>query len=179
LKASEAHFRSMYEDAPVPYQFLMRRRAILDVKCRLVRMTGYDRNDVIGHSITEFMPPATFRCCTRNSRSLSQPAPCTELNGALLHKDGRAAYRCCRWANQPGGLRRTVKAHCVLHNITERKRPSRQWRTSPSAPERHHSGTDDAVFAKDKSGRYLLFNEAAGPEMTGKDALGGSQVTDG
>jgi two-component system, cell cycle sensor histidine kinase and response regulator CckA len=64
----------------------------------------------------------------------------------------------------------------MLHDVTERRWAEEELRRTGDLLRAVADGTTDAVFVKDRDGRYLLFNEAAArfvgrpaPEVLGKD----------
>ncbi|MGY6213532.1 PAS domain S-box protein [Methylolobus aquaticus] len=115
------HFRLLYEEAPVPYQSLDAEASILHVNHAWLKLLGYQRAEVIGRCISDFLSPQHVeRLAARFARFMEEgQLHCAEVE--FVHKDGRrilveALGRICR---DRGG--RFLRTHCVLFDVTERK----------------------------------------------------------
>jgi len=55
LRKSEAKFKALYENAPMPYQSIDENAIIIDVNPAWLKTLGYQRDEVIGKSFTDFI----------------------------------------------------------------------------------------------------------------------------
>jgi PAS domain S-box-containing protein len=121
LVESEQRFRSLFEQAPVAYQSLDIEGRFLDANPALCELLGYTREELLGRGFDEFWSdaiqpkfPETFGGLVRSGRV------CEELQ--LRRKDGSLATALIRGRveRDPGG--RFVRTHCILTDISERRR---------------------------------------------------------
>jgi len=130
LRESEARFRLFFEKAPAPYQSLNAEGRILEVNEAWLTMTGYRQEEVIGHSIAEFITPASLPLLKERFPAFLQTGAVHNAefdyvgkNGTIITMvvEGRIGY------HRNGTFKQT---HCVLHNITERKQAEAALRES-------------------------------------------------
>lgn len=60
LRESEERFRSLFEQAPIPYFSLDNQGNIVDINEAWTRVTGYDRAEVTGHPFLKFIPAGMY-----------------------------------------------------------------------------------------------------------------------
>jgi PAS domain S-box-containing protein len=121
LQQSESRFRELFAHTPVAYQSLDRNGCFLDVNEPLCRLLGYTREALIGRAVSEFWSTRLrpdFK--KRFARFIEKGQSHGELellkaNGELITVllEGRVQY------DMQGNF---VCTHCILVNITERKR---------------------------------------------------------
>ena len=130
LRQSEQHFRLLYEESPVAYHSLDAEGRFLEVNEAWLKLLGYGRDEVVGHWFRDFFVPSEVDLFRER---FSRFKAAGEIRGAecnLVHKDGSLITvsidgRIAR--DETGAFKRT---HCVLHNITERKRAEEALRES-------------------------------------------------
>jgi diguanylate cyclase (GGDEF)-like protein/PAS domain S-box-containing protein len=122
LRNSEELFRSLYMDAPLPYLFLSIPDAtILNVNTTWLELLGYERYEVVGHWIGEFVSENSRTILANefphfvNRDKVSGPTfEFSRKDGSvrLVTIDGRIS---CNAAGEP------QHTHCIITDITERK----------------------------------------------------------
>lgn len=119
LRDSEKRFRTLYENAPIAYQSLDQTGKILEVNKAWLEMLGYEYNEVINKSITEFLTEDSIRTLMEKFPKFlsSGEIYAAEFNlkrkdnsVVIVSVDGRLGY------DITGKYKQT---HCVLHNISE------------------------------------------------------------
>ncbi|HMK44270.1 MAG TPA: PAS domain S-box protein, partial [Dissulfurispiraceae bacterium] len=130
LRASEERFRLFFEEAPVGYQALDKNGMLLDINNTWRETLGYDRDEVVGRSLREFLSPASQ---TIHDTAFADFLTTGEMHGLELdmqHRngstvpvsvEGRVAY------DEHGRFKQT---HCIFYNISDRKRLEEQLRQS-------------------------------------------------
>jgi PAS domain S-box-containing protein len=90
LKKSREKFQKLYEKAPTPYHTLNSEGVITDVNEKWCQILRYDKEEVIGKSIFDFMPQGEKESAKRSfEKKLSEKKMCTELNERVfLTKNG-------------------------------------------------------------------------------------------
>jgi len=121
LKESESRFRSMFENSPVAYLALDESICCLDFNSEFCRLLGYDREEMIGKNLIGFCPHGMqhlylehFAIVKKDGRHQ------TELNMVCKDNTVLTVLLECRVQYHVDG--RFLRTHCILHNITERKR---------------------------------------------------------
>ena len=121
LRDSEQRFRSLYEQAPLAYQSLDAQGRYLEVNKALLEMLGYEREDLLGRFVGNFMTAESRQLLEERFPQFLTSGAVSGMEFTLLRKDdtpiivavnGRVAR------DAAGNIQQT---HCILHNITERK----------------------------------------------------------
>ncbi|TGN67950.1 response regulator [Paracoccus liaowanqingii] len=90
LKASEERFRLLYRRTPLPLHAVDRDDRILDVSDAWLALLGYDRSQVVGRPIWEFMTPASAQDRMEASRlSLPETGEVYEVPASLVGRSGK------------------------------------------------------------------------------------------
>ena len=153
LRESEERFRLLYEEAPLGYQSLDADGRFLEINRAWLDMLGYSREEVIGKWFGDFLSPESRELLRQRfprfkERGYTQGAEFTMVrkdgSAVLISLDGRAAR------DLDGGFK---QSHCILHDITERKR------------------AEDALRESDERFRGIIENAPFGYYRVGKDGL--------
>ncbi len=122
LLESEQKYKTLYDFAPLPYQSLNGEGNIIDINPEWLNMLGYDRNEVVGKWIGDFLHQDDRKTFTKNFPVLKKIGLVHNIPFKLKHKnglfidialEGRAAY------TDDGAFKQT---YCVFQNVTKRKR---------------------------------------------------------
>jgi PAS domain S-box-containing protein len=119
LRKREKNFRLLYEEAPLGYQSLDVNGNLLEVNRAWLNLLGYERYEVIGRWLGDFLPPGHRGSFKTNFALYKERGFVNELESELIRKDGstvmvrfdgNAVY------NEKGEF---VKTHCIMQDITE------------------------------------------------------------
>ncbi len=133
LAQSERRFRDLFRNAPLAYQSLDENGHVIEVNDTWCRVFGYDRNEVIGHSIAEFLTPTSQQllqeCFPKfiNDGQIEGPEfTITRKNGTHVQVSvvGRISY------HEDGSFKQT---HCILTDITMRRKTENLLRQAVEA----------------------------------------------
>ncbi len=182
LRRSEERFRKIFHSSPIPYLISSREGPILDVNDAWVRMSGYSREEAIGHSTIEL-------------GMAQDPGQRGQMMKDLLEK-GRVSNIELTRRTKSGELRDLLNTielveldgeKCILNmqvDITERKRMETELKRHAehleelveartvelkASEEKHRllvNNLTDAVFTIDLKGN-ITFCSQAGEKMTG------------
>lgn len=129
LVESEERFRSLFEHSPVAYQSLDKSGCLIDVNDRLCVLLGYSREELLGRSFGELWSqesapnfPLIF------NRFVEQGSTAGEID--LIRKDGEQVIVQLEGKIQRDTQGRFVRTHCILYDITDRKRTEEAVRIS-------------------------------------------------
>ncbi len=88
LRRSENTYRAFFTHAPIPYQSLDEEGRIIEVNPAWLEVLGYDRDEVIGKSFAEFLPPETTVLFAERFASFRNEGVVCDIAFKLRHKDG-------------------------------------------------------------------------------------------
>lgn len=176
LADSENRFRALFEEAPLGYQSLDSEGRILTVNKAWLDLLGYHKQEVIGKWFGNFLAPyeiPDFR--QRFSAFIKRGKVAVETDmvhrdGSTLvvHVDGRTA------TDSSGNFKQT---HCILHNITERKRMQDELKQSEERFRRLSEASFEALvihkngIIRQGNGRFFRMLGYRPEELIGKDIL--------
>jgi len=114
----------------------------------------------------------------RAIESIDQTEGVREIRHRLLMEAGRTKYVIQRWKVYHERSGNPAKVIGTTRDITERSEAERKFRQTAHLLRAVADGTSDAVFVKDRKGRYLFLNQAAARFMGGSvDELTGKNDT--
>lgn len=121
VRQNEERFRSLFENSPVAYQSLDKQGRYIDVNTELCELLGYNREEIIGKYFGDFWPrevrnffPKGFACFKTEG--------ITHGEIQLIRKDGEPITVLLEGRIQYDISGQFVKTHCILYNISDRKR---------------------------------------------------------
>jgi PAS domain S-box-containing protein len=121
LVESERRFRDLFEFSPVAYQSLDIQGRFIDVNPVLCELLSYSRDELIGRGFDELWQDEAKACFPDEFAKFQRDWTISnELH--LVHKDGHSVTVILDGRIQRDPEGRFVRTHCILTNITERKR---------------------------------------------------------
>lgn len=166
IEGIKEYFRSLYEHAPFAYHSLDDQGRILQVNLAWSEMLGYSQAEAKGREFTEFVESGQRDLWFKRFELLRAQCSAPSLECAVVAKNGAHVIVVID-SRAEAKASRLFRTHCVMRNVTERRRTEAALQENRALLQAIIDGTDDAVFAKDLAGRYLLFNRAAS-RMTGR-----------
>jgi len=122
LRESEEKYRTLYNNAPLPYQSLDQEGRILDINpAWLETLGGYTQNEVIGKSFTDFLHPDCLDVFRKNFPEFKRKGTIKGVEFRLRKKDGQYIETCfqgCIGHTEDGNMKRT---HCIFQDTTGKK----------------------------------------------------------
>lgn len=122
LIKSERNFRLLYEEAPLGYQSLDVKGNLLEVNRAWLNLLGYERYEAIGRWFGDFLSSGCREDFQRNFAVFKQRGFVNEVEFEMLRKDGSAVMVRFDGNAVYDEKYDFVKTHCIMQNITERKR---------------------------------------------------------
>ncbi len=154
LAESEKHFRLFYENAPIPYQSLDIKGSILEVNDMWLRTLGYQREEVIGHSIEEYLTKESIGILQDVFPKFLSTGHIHNVEYELISKKKEKVVVVVEGiiaTDKSGKFKRT---HCVLHNVTERRHAEQQIKLLGRSVEQ----SPVSVMITDLDGRLMYVN---------------------
>jgi len=149
LKESNAYYRQLFNLLPYGGELLNTKGIIIDCSTNTAKMLGYDRNEIIGKHITEFVDEETKKIFKQNFPLL--------LKGKMLSKEAtlvcknRHKITVLRSAQPILNLKNNVTSILVINtDLTERKKTEQNLKESEEKLQSIMRSMDDIVFMLDK-----------------------------
>ena len=156
LRASEEYFRLLYEQAPVAYQSLDIDGRIIEVNPCWQQLFGYDREEVTGHWVGDFLAPDQWPLLDQQLAGFKTTGLLHDARIDFLHRDRRRipVMAECRVSRNPaGGFQQT---HCILYDLTERQRAEQRQRLASAVFE----AVRESIIVTDPRGLIVAVNPA-------------------
>ena len=155
----EKYFRDLFERAPAAYQSLSADGVVLDVNQAWLDLLGYDdRADVVGRPFVDLVDPDDRDSLREQFARLEACEHLADVELTMRRRDGVRLHVLADGRRQPTAADHLPRTHCVLHDITARKRVEMALRDSE---ERLQRALDERV-ALDEALRHAQKLEAVG-----------------
>ncbi len=162
LRASEAGFRRLYDEAPIGFDEVDARGVLVNINRTECEMLGYDRSEMLGRRVEDFLIDSEREGAAEAIAAMIRgdltPGPAERT---YQTKDGRRLVLSVenrQWLDSRGrvlGLRRTVR------DVTDRREAETALVASVRQARELFEALGDAVFVHDLDGRILDANPAA------------------
>lgn len=121
LKANEERFRLFYENAPVAYHSLNKQGRILEVNQSWLQMLGYQKHEVMGRWIGDFLHPDSIAFWHEKFAEFLQIGRADNLDFTFMTKQGQEVKAITYGRISYDAKGDFLQTDSVVHNITERK----------------------------------------------------------
>jgi len=167
LTESEAKYRRLYNETPVLLHSIDRNGVLVEVNAHWLRTLGYERNEVIGRKVTDFLAAAS----RKYAQEVIQPAffrdgSVKDIPYQFVKKDGTVVNVLLSATAERDAAGNIVRSQAVIADITERKQAEDQLRESEEKFRALVESSYDWIWAVDENGLYTY----ASPRV--KDILG-------
>ena len=160
LRESEERFRALFDEAPLGYQSLNADGRIVDVNQQWQDMFEYAHDEVVGKWFGDFLLPEYVEAYRQKFEELKAKGsircelPVLSKTGKLLHVrfEGKVRY---------GDKGETIRAHCILQDVTEEKEARENLRASEEKYGSYIRNAPDGITIIDGYGRFIEANDAA------------------
>ena len=133
LRESEERFRSLFENAPLGYQSLNADGNFIEVNETWGKVLGYTKEEVLGRNFSEFIHPDFREHFKESFPRFKSMGYILGVEFEMIRKDGSeiiVSFDGKIGHEEDGSFRQT---HCVLSDITERKRAEEALRRSQAS----------------------------------------------
>jgi two-component system, cell cycle sensor histidine kinase and response regulator CckA len=159
MRESERRYRELFESNPHPmWVYDTETLRFLAVNDAAVQQYGYARDEFLAMTVADIRPPEDVPALRAD---VLEPAHRLQTRGVWRHrwKDGtlrdvEVAAHSQTFVGRPARL-------VLALDVTDRLRAERELRRTVELLKAVADGTTDAVFVKDRDGKYLLANPAA------------------
>ncbi len=161
LQESERHFRTLFERAPLSYLSLDAQGRIIEVNHAWLEMLGYRRDEVIGHAISEFLAPESRKLMPERFVDYLESGNVQDLVFTLLRKNGQPVEVLVNGRISHDEEGSPLNTHCILTNLTEQQRISRQVAEERKFLQSVIDGVADPIMVIGLNYEVQLMNRAA------------------
>ncbi len=168
LAESEKHFRLFYENAPILYQSLDAEGNILEINDMWLRTLGYKREEVVGHSIKEFLSEESMGILQDVFPKFLSTGSVHNVEYELISKKDEKIVVVIEGMIATDKSGKFQQTHCVLHNVTEQRYAEQQIRLLSRSVEQ----SPVSVMITDINGKLMYVN----PKFTEVTGYSGEEV---
>ncbi len=162
LRESEGRFRGAFEHTGVAMVITDTDNRFVRVNAAFARLFGYTPPEMLGMTMAGVTHPDDLaESLARREDLLAGAEQFFQIEKRYRHRGGHTF-----WGLTNVSLVRDADGRPILYvgqvqDITERKRAEADLRRTADLLKAVADGTTDAVYVKDRDGKYLMFNEAA------------------
>lgn len=156
LEISQAHFKRLFDRAPLGYQSLNIDGEFIEVNQAWLDMLGYTHEEVMGHSFQNFLIDEGFMEENlphfKKTGEIQLPVTkmlCKDGTTKIIHIDGRIGY------DEQGGF---LQTHCILTDITAQQQSHQRERELKARLEHMLTFSPATIynFSPNESGEFTM-----------------------
>jgi len=176
LAASEGHYRALFSGAPLAYQSVdVGSRKLVEVNDAWLSLLGYRRDEVIGHSLNDFIVEQSLPAVAANFAKFVAVGRTDDFVFDARHKNGTAISLLVS-GRVPHGVHGQPRTHCILTDVTERQRVDQARRRSAELLE-HQAERALAMLELPKAAERMDEDEFIQHGLAVAERLTGSRIS--
>ncbi|NQT15196.1 MAG: PAS domain S-box protein, partial [Planctomycetes bacterium] len=158
LQESEERFRSLFENAPLGHQSLDANGDFVEVNEAWCELLGYTKGEVLGRNFSEFIHPDFREKFKENFPKFESMGYVLGIEFEMVKKDGSEIVVAFDGQIDRRGDGSFKQTHCVLSDVTERKRAEDALRKSEAKFKTAVEQSPEMLFIN-KRGKIVFANE--------------------
>jgi PAS domain S-box-containing protein len=166
LKESNIKFKTLYENAPLPYQSLDQNGNIIEVNPAWLNTLGYKKEEVTGKPFSSFLHDDWKPHFNKSFLEFKKKGYIHNVQFRIKHKKGHCIIVTFEGSigQQPNGSFR--QTYCVFTDITHQKTLENESRKSKKELQITLDSIGDAVISTNRDGQVVQMNQVA-EKLTG------------
>lgn len=155
---SEERFRLLYERTPLGYQSLDENGNFIEVNQAWLDLLGYSQEEIIGRWFGDFLAPQYEERFRENFPRFKAAGEIRDIEFEMVRKDGShilVSFNGKIGYDEEGNFKQT---HCILHDITERKKAEEALQRSDVELKRTLEATTDGIWTWNFKSDELTFS---------------------
>ena len=155
-----AEVQDLYENAPTGYHSINAEGKFVMVNQTELNWLGYTREEMIGHTISDFVTEATHNVFRENFPIIAQRGWLNDVEFDFVRKDGSAlpvSLSATAIYDEAGNF---IMTRSTIFDNTERKKAENELKRNVNFTSALLNAVPTPVFYKDKDGRYLGCNRS-------------------
>lgn len=171
LSDNELKYRSLFENAPLPFQSLDPEGNIIDVNSEWLKTLGYSQPEVTGKWFGDFLHPDYIEHFRINFPKFKEAGSISGVQFRMKKKDGSFIYASFegRIGYRPDGS--AEKTYCVFKDMSDLAKTEHNLKMLSSRYSTLLDTVPDIIMEVDKNKIYTWANKA-GYEFFGDDVIG-------
>lgn len=157
LQESEAHFRLLYEEAPLPYQSLDEQGRLLAVNGAWEQALGYSRSEILGRFIGDFHVPGQEEKLRQVLLAFVEGGAVEGMLFEFLCRDGSRKTMSATSRIGRDGNGRFQRTHCILVDVTRQEQAESQLRDSEQRFREVLENIEDVFWMTDPRTSQVLY----------------------
>lgn len=160
IRKSQEKFKTLYENAPIPYQSLDKNGCLLNINPEWLSKTGYKKEEVIGKSFSNFLTPISKEKFNKKFPKFLNKGRVNNIVFELIKKDGSVisvSYTGNITKNSKGEV---LYTNCVFQDITDKQNADKALKESEQKFRTFLDNSVDAIQLIDHTGKIIYTNEA-------------------
>lgn len=161
LQRAKEELQSLYEDTPAMMHSLGREGEVLFVSQRWLEHFGYERDEVVGRRITEFVGESSRALLDHLLNRAFDLGRFDDAPLTVRRKNGEARRVKLSVTIERSPRGEPVRARGVVHDVTELLEAEDSARQERTLRDRLFAATPDAIVVADRNRRIVAMNPAA------------------
>ena len=160
MRESEEKFRLLYENAPLGYQSLDENGFFLEVNQAWLDTLGYSRNEVIGKWCGDFLTAPYQEKFTLYFQQFKETGDIRGIEFEMVKRDRSTIFVTADGKIGRDRQGRFKQTHCILHDVTERKKAEESLDRANREWERTFNSMPDLIMVLDTHHKILRANKS-------------------
>jgi PAS domain S-box-containing protein len=147
LAESESRYRALYNRSPVMAHSIDLEGRIVAVSDFWLATLGYQRGEVLGRPVTDFLTPESARLARETVlQALMRDGSCTDVEHQMVTSSGQVLDVLLSAISEKDGDGKATQSLAILTDVTERKRIARELQHSQERVEQFVQTTNDVLW---------------------------------
>ncbi|HSR91788.1 MAG TPA: PAS domain S-box protein [Gemmatimonadales bacterium] len=147
LAESESRYRALYNRSPVMAHSIDLEGRIVAVSDFWLATLGYQRDEVLGRPVTDFLTPESARMARETVlQALMRDGSCTDVEHQMVTSSGQVLDVLLSAISEKDGEGKATQSLAILTDVTERKRIARELQHSQERVEQFVQTTNDVLW---------------------------------
>jgi PAS domain S-box-containing protein len=147
LAESESRYRALYNRSPVMAHSIDLEGRIVAVSDFWLATLGYQRDEVLGRPVTDFLTPESARLARETVlQALMRDGSCTDVEHQMVTSSGQVLDVLLSAISEKDGDGKATQSLAILTDVTERKRIARELQHSQERVEQFVQTTNDVLW---------------------------------
>ncbi|GEM_PF-145632 len=158
IRERERRYRTLYENSPVVYVALEEDGTIEEVSERWLELTGYKREEVVGHLLTDFLSEESSRYFGKLFIKARTAQGLHNVEITLKKKDSEAVTISLEGSIERDDLGGFQRAHCIFSDISVLEEAKAGMAGYESGLAHIFENVSEIIFTLDPYGSFLSVN---------------------
>jgi len=160
IKESAKKFEELFYSAPLPYQSLDINGKIIEINPKWLEEFHYERDEVINHSISEFIAPDYKEKLSKDFPKFKETGYIRDLQQVIVTKEGKRIELIVNGNACYDKNGNFLHTHCILKNVTEINKAKEELEFKKELYDSIVNKNLDGITLIDKNANIVSWNSA-------------------